>query len=47
MNRTEAARIGGMDRQTLRDLVHRFNELFDRAERGFRLHLDVALDELV
>lgn len=27
MNRTEAARVGGMDRQTLRDWVHRFNEL--------------------
>lgn len=27
MNRTEAARIGGMDRQTLRDWVHRFNAL--------------------
>lgn len=26
MNRTEAARIGGMDRQTLRDWVLRFNE---------------------
>ena len=26
MNRTVAARIGGMDRQTLRDWVHRFNE---------------------
>jgi len=25
MNRTEAARIGGMDRQTLRDWGHRFN----------------------
>src|ERR1700720_2056453 len=25
-NREEAARIGGMDRQTLRDWVHRFNE---------------------
>jgi transposase len=25
--REEAARIGGMDRQTLRDWVHRFNEL--------------------
>jgi len=24
-SRTEAARIGGMDRQTLRDWVHRFN----------------------
>jgi transposase len=26
MSRTEAARIGGMDRQSLRDWVHRFNE---------------------
>jgi transposase len=26
MNRTAAARIGGMDRQTLRDWVHRFNQ---------------------
>src|SRR5215203_3551395 len=26
MSRTEAARIGGMDRQTLQDWVHRFNE---------------------
>ena len=26
MNRTEAAHVGGMDRQTLRDWVHRFNE---------------------
>src|SRR3712207_407916 len=26
MSRTEAARIGGLDRQTLRDWVHRFNE---------------------
>jgi transposase len=26
LSRTEAARIGGMDRQTLRDWVHRFNE---------------------
>ena len=26
MNRTDAARIGGMDRQTLRDWVHRFND---------------------
>ena len=25
MNRAQAARIGGMDRQTLRDWVHRFN----------------------
>lgn len=27
MNRADAARIGGMDRQTLRDWVHRFNAL--------------------
>lgn len=26
MNRAQAARIGGMDRQVLRDWVHRFNE---------------------
>jgi hypothetical protein len=26
MNRSEAARIGGMDRQPLRDWVHRFNQ---------------------
>lgn len=26
MNRSEAARIGGMDRQTLRDWAHRFNQ---------------------
>jgi transposase len=26
MNRSEAARIGGMDRQTLRDWGHRFNQ---------------------
>ena len=26
MNRADAARIGGMDRQTLRDWVHRFND---------------------
>ena len=26
MNRTEAARVGGMDRQTLRDWVHAFND---------------------
>ena len=25
MSRTEAARMGGMDRQTLRDWVHRYN----------------------
>lgn len=27
MSRAEAAKIGGMDRQTLRDWVHRFNAL--------------------
>jgi transposase len=27
MNRADAARIGGMDRQTLRDWVHRFNKV--------------------
>jgi transposase len=26
MSREQAARIGGMDRQTMRDWVHRFNE---------------------
>src|SRR4029453_9637498 len=39
VNRTEAARIGGMDRQTLRDWVHRFNAhgpdgLLDSWSRG-------------
>src|SRR5215210_4925385 len=39
MNRADAARIGGMDRQTLRDWVHRFNAdgpagLFDRWTSG-------------
>jgi transposase len=39
MSRTEAAKIGGMDRQTLRDWVHRFNEqgpdgLIDRRHEG-------------
>lgn len=39
MSRSQAARVGGMDRQTLRDWVHRFNEegpdgLFDRKENG-------------
>lgn len=39
MNRTDAARIGGMDRQTLRDWVHRFNQfgpggLLDRHAGG-------------
>ena len=30
-SRLEAARRAGMDRQTLRDWVHRYNELFQRA----------------
>lgn len=39
MSRANAARVGGMDRQTLRDWVHRFNDegpngLFDRKENG-------------
>lgn len=39
MSRSEAAKIGGMDRQTLRDWVHRFNEhgpagLKDNYRRG-------------
>jgi Transposase and inactivated derivatives len=44
MSRTDAARIGGMDRQTLRDWVHRFNEegaagLVNRAAPGNPRHL--------
>src|SRR6266705_3095674 len=34
MDREEAARIGGMDRQTLRDWVHRFNERGPGARRA-------------
>lgn len=39
MNRRDAAAVGGMDRQSLRDWVHRFNEagpggLHDRKPRG-------------
>ncbi len=39
MSRADAARVGGMDRQTLRDWVHHFNDegpdgLFDRKENG-------------
>ena len=33
-NRTEAARIGGMDRQTLRDWVHRFQRAWPRGSSG-------------
>ncbi len=56
MNRTDAARIGGMDRQTLRDWVHRFNErgpegLKDRWSRGHPQRLSAeqlaALAEVV
>ena len=47
MNRTDAARIGGMDRQTLRDWVHRFNEfgpdgLLDRHGGGVEPRLSHA-----
>lgn len=47
MNRTDAARIGGMDRQTLRDWVHRFNEhgpegLLDRHGGGTEPRLSQA-----
>jgi transposase len=46
MNRTEAARIGGMDRQTLRDWVHRFNQfgpegLLDRHAGGVEPRLSI------
>lgn len=36
MDRAEAARIGGMDRQTLRDWVHRFNALGPDGLRDIR-----------
>ena len=47
MNRTDAAKIGGMDRQTLRDWVHRFNErgpdgLKDNWHRGNPPRLSAA-----
>ena len=56
MSRSEAARVGGMDRQTLRDWVHRFNEqgpagLVDRkapgAERRLTPEQLAALAEIV
>jgi transposase len=56
MNRQDAARIGGMDRQTLRDWVVRFNQegpdgLADRHRSGRRCRLSEAqlaeLDEIV
>ena len=47
MSRAEAAKIGGMDRQTLRDWVHRFNThgpagLKDNRRRGNPRRLSVA-----
>ena len=47
MNRTDAARIGGMDRQTLRDWSHRFNEfgpdgLLDRHGGGVEARNEVV-----
>ena len=46
-DRTEAAKIGGMDRQTLRDWVHRFNAegadgLIDRQYEGPKARLTPA-----
>ncbi len=52
MSRTEAAKVGGMDRQTLRDWAHRFNEggpegLANRAGAGRRRLLsDEQMSEL-
>ncbi len=52
MSRTEAAKVGGMDRQTLRDWAHRFNEkgpdgLKNRAGAGRRrLLTDAQMGEL-
>jgi len=48
--REEAARIGGMDRQTLRDWVHRFNEqgpdgLIDRKPPGGKPKLSAEQQE--
>src|SRR5215216_4371718 len=47
MSRADAARIGGMERQTLRDWVHRFNErgpegLKDRWSKGNPPRLSAA-----
>jgi transposase len=52
MSRAEAARVGGMDRQTLRDWVHRFNAegpegLTDRPRAGRPRQLtDAQMEEL-
>ncbi|HEY2134081.1 MAG TPA: helix-turn-helix domain-containing protein, partial [Acetobacteraceae bacterium] len=48
-NRTDAARAAGMDRQTLRDWVHHYNErgvegLKNLPERGVRRRLSRARD---
>jgi transposase len=50
MSRADAARIGGMDRQTLRDWVHRFNEagpegLLDNWSKGPAPRLSAAQKE--
>ncbi len=50
MSRADAARIGGMDRQTLRDWVHRFNEagpdgLLDHWSKGPAPRLSAAQRE--
>jgi len=52
MDRAQAAKIGGMDRQTLRDWVHRFNDegpdgLIDRKAPGRARYLsDMQMAEL-
>ena len=52
MDRAQAAKIGGMDRQTLRDWVHRFNDdgpdgLTDRKAPGRKRYLsDAQMAEL-
>ncbi len=52
MSRADAAKVGGMDRQTLRDWAHRFNEdgpdgLKNRSGAGRpRLLSDAQMDEL-
>ena len=52
MSRADAAKVGGMDRQTLRDWAHRFNEggpegLTDRPRAGRPRQLtDIQMEEL-
>ena len=43
-SRTEAAKVGGMDRQTLRDWAHRFNDEGPDGETPFRCGPSPALD---